>query len=205
VERRPSLVLAVDWMFWSAYGREPAGEERERTCADRVRIFRAALERLEPLVAIGVPVVIGDVPDMHAAIDGGMLSAPMVPSPDCIDRLNGLLRDWASRHRNVAIVPLHDIVRRAHAGEVVKAGNRDWNPAELGPMLQKDRLHPTLVGSMALLAAALQAADSAAPVRVSDRFDLDPTRLKASLLARIAADSVSPEPAPAEPPAAGDS
>ena len=201
---RPSLVLAIDWLFWSSYGSRRADGEPIRTCDDRAERLERALAALQPLVDTKVPIVLGDLPDMHGAIDGGMLTESMVPDAECLTRLNARIHAWAAERPNVALLDLHEVVRRTLAKEPIRACNRDWCEADLGPLLQKDRLHPTLNGTLAVVAAALQAADGKTDATVSKAFELDPQKVRARLTSRAAASrsTTAPAAAPRPQPAA---
>ena len=208
VADQPSLVLAIDWLFWSSYGSRRADGEPIRTCDDRAERLERALAALQPLVDTKVPIVLGDLPDMQCAIDGGMLTESMVPDADCLARLNGRIHAWAAERANVALLDLREVVRRTIAKEPIRACNRDWCETDLGPMLQKDRLHPTLNGSLAVVAAALQAADTRTDGATSKAFDLDPARVRSRLGSRAGAAASATAPAampPPQPAAAGSS
>lgn len=207
---KPTLVLAVDWLFWSSYGSRRADGEPVRHCDDRAERLERALGVLQPLVDTGVPIVLGDLPDMRDAIEGGMLTETMVPDAECLARLNARIHAWAAERRNVALLELREVVRRALAKEPIRACSRDWCEADLGPLLQKDRLHPTLNGSLAVVAAALQAADAKTAGAVSRAFDLDPAKVRQRLGQRAnrsseAPPATAPPAAPSPPPAAAGS
>ena len=209
VADRPSLVLAIDWLFWNSYGGSRADGKPIRKCDDRAERLERALILLQPLVDTGVLVVLGDLPDMHDPIEGGMLTESMVPDEACLKRLNERIHAWAATRPNVALLDLADVVRRTLSGQPIRACNRDWCQADLGPLLQKDQLHPTLNGSLAVLASALQAADGKTEGKVSKAFDLDPAKVRARLTLmaaqRKAADATGSSAAPPAPPAAGGS
>ena len=75
----------------------------------------------------------------------------MVPDADCLRRLNEQLRAWAARYPNIALLDLAALVRNVIDGKPVRACNRDWCETDLGPLLQRDRLHPTLNGTLAVV------------------------------------------------------
>ncbi len=212
VQDRPTLVLAIDWIFWSAYGWRGVEGKPMKACDDRRALLESGLKALEPLAATGVPIVLGDLPDMRQAIEGGMLTEAMVPDAACLAQLNARLKAWVDAHPSVMLLDLSDVVRRTLADQPVRACNRDWCVTDLGPMLQKDRLHPTLNGTLAVVAAALDAADHRTGGACSKAFDLDPATIRARLapLARQAQAEAAPPPttsatAPAPPAAAGSS
>ena len=198
-------MLAIDWLFWSSYGNKRADGEAIKNCDDRAERLERALATLQPLVATGVPIVLGDLPDMRCAIEGGMLTESMVPDAACLARLNERIHAWAAERPNIALLDLREVMRRTLAKEPIRACNRDWCEADLGPMLQKDKLHPTLNGSLAVVASALQAADTKTQGTVSKAFDLDPARVRLRIGARAAAGATAPSPAPPPQPAAADS
>ena len=190
---RADLVLALDWIFWNGYGLQgPAGPARD--CVDRLALLETALSHLDPLVASGVPLVLGDFPDMQSAIGGGMIAASMVPDPACLAQLNRRLAAWAKPHPNVAILPLSNVMQATLADRPVLAQGREWSKATLGTLLQRDRLHPTLAGTMVVLATALDQADRLTAGRAGVTVPLDPQmvrdRLKARLLAMHATATV---------------
>jgi hypothetical protein len=174
----PTLVLAIDWMFWNAYGLRGKDAGRLQTCDDRVALLESACATLQPLAESGVPIVLGDLPDMQLAVEGGMLSQAMVPDADCLRRLNEQLRTWAGRYPNIALLDLAALVRNVIDGKPVRACNRDWCETDLGPLLQRDRLHPTLNGTLAVVAAALDAADRRTDGAASRAFDLNPATIR---------------------------
>ena len=176
---KPALVLAIDWMFWNAYGSSGVGGKRINGCEDRMALLETGLNALEPLAATGVPIVLGDIPDMQSAIGGGMISEDMVPDEACLARLNARLKSWTDTHPNIMLLPLNDVVQKTLAKKPIHACNRDWCEADLIPMLQKDRLHPTLNGSattaVSLVSVSISGVrliaktDSASPIILSRR------------------------------------
>ncbi|NBX25147.1 MAG: hypothetical protein EBQ99_03730 [Planctomycetes bacterium] len=198
---KPTLVIAIDWLFWNAYGTRGTGGKPMRTCEDRMALLETALNRLDQLAKSGVPMVMGDLPDMKAAIGGGMLDQSMVPSGECLKQLNDRVKAWSRAHPNVVIVQLSELVRCTQAGDPVTACGQVWSQARLGPLLQQDKLHPTLVGSMAVLAMAIDGAQRVTGQPVTGRFDLDPSSVRSKLLQRIAegAGKLDPDPSPAPP------
>lgn len=65
---RPTLVVAVDYLFWFAYGYV---QEEQRPA-----LFERGLANLD---RVECTLLVGDLPDMSSAIGGGMLLEPQVP------------------------------------------------------------------------------------------------------------------------------
>jgi hypothetical protein len=191
LKARPTLVIAIDWLFWNAYGVRGVQGKPLRTCEDRLALLATALDRLDQLAASGVPMVVGDLPDMQDSVEGGMLVQAMVPPDECLDQLNERVRAWARGRPNVAIAPMSELVRCTLAQDPVTACGRVWSEAHLGPLMQRDRLHPTLTGTMAVLAVALDQAQRVTGQPVTSRFDMDPAELRQRLLARMSEGSVA--------------
>jgi hypothetical protein len=214
-EDAPTLVLAIDWMFWNAYGLRGRDSKRLQTCVDRLALLESACATLQPLAESGVPIVLGDLPDMQLAVEGGMLNQAMIPDAECLRRLNEQLRTWAARYPNIALLDLAALVRNVLDKKPVRACNRDWCETDLGPLLQRDRLHPTLNGTLAVVAASLDAADRRTDGAASRAFDLNPATIRERVSkqaaqrvdasARDGAPVTTPSAAPPAPPAAAGS
>jgi hypothetical protein len=138
---RPTLVLALDYLFWFAYyGRDLSVGLRE-------------LERID------VPLVVGDVPWMGRAAEW-MLSPSGVPSRTELRELNIRIRIWASERPNVTVVPVARWVDELYAGAPSKVPWRVGLAA--GALLCPDGLHPNDDGADFVLARALDQAEGAA-------------------------------------------
>ncbi len=187
IAKKPTLVLAIDWLFWNGYGVRGLRDAPLVTCEDRLALLDHALQQLQPLAAQGIPIVLGDFPDMHTAIGGGMLSEEMVPSADCVSQLNVRVQAWCATRPNVALMKLSEVVQCAVNKTPVTVCGRTWNEAELGPLMQSDRLHPTLNGSILILAVALESADRVTGGTTTPAVQMDPGPLRAKLLDGIKA------------------
>lgn len=150
---KPTLVVGIDFLFWYGYGIF-ASE------ADRLAMLEKGLSELERFEC---PILVGDFPDVGDAArspDGtrpGLLAPEQIPAPSTRQKLDERLRAWAAARKNVVVVPLGDLVARRTSGQdLVIHGNR-WPAASLGDLVQPDRLHPTLAGSIALWLGSLDA------------------------------------------------
>ena len=154
---------------------------------ERMELLDNALACLEPFCAANIPVVLGDFPDMHSAIGGGMISAPMVPSVECLNALNARVAQWALSKKNVCIVPLSKLTQDLLQKKSIHAAGRDWDAQTLGPLLQKDRLHPTFAGTVTVLAATLDALDTKTDNTALKSFEIDPAVLRERFVSQLKA------------------
>jgi hypothetical protein len=153
---RPTIVIGVDFLFWFTYG---AGDGDGRAIRDekqRLAHLEAGLALADRIAKAGMPLVIGDIPDMSPAV-GKMLSKAQMPALETIARANERIRTWAAERPRVAVVPLARLVAELRSGKPFEAGRRTWSEAADGALIQRDQLHPTFVGSLALLACIEQA------------------------------------------------
>lgn len=143
---RPTLVLAIDFLFWFGYGNLDAAGSRLASEADRLRLLDRGQSLLEQFEC---PVVVGDFPDMSAAA-GGILAAEQVPRPATRAALNERLHSWASSRTNIVLVPLDRWIARIQAGQPIRIGELEFDSDSTAKWLQGDRLHPSPRGLAAL-------------------------------------------------------
>ncbi|MFM8699533.1 MAG: hypothetical protein ACKOF7_12940, partial [Phycisphaerales bacterium] len=158
MDPRPTVVLAPDFLFWFTYGTVGPGRRPVRDEAERLALLAEGLRILDRVGEAGIPLVVGDLPDMSAAV-GKMLSRAQMPARGTIERANEEIRAWAARRPRVALLPLGRLVSDLRSGKPFQAGRRTWDAAVDGALIQRDDLHPTFEGSVALLARAEQAAN----------------------------------------------
>lgn len=138
---RPTLVVAVDFLFWFCYGQ--AEDDAER--AER---FEYGLKQLDQFHC---PIIVGDIPDAARATNSGIISAAQVPSEKARRAANQRVRAWAKTRPDVTVVSLADIMKSAVANQAIK-GSRFLVPAgKTAALIQPDQLHPSPRGA-ALLA-----------------------------------------------------
>jgi hypothetical protein len=65
---KATLVVADDFLFWFCYGALGADRTPIRDEAQRLALLDKGLEQLDRVVAAGIPLVVGDLPDMQAAV-----------------------------------------------------------------------------------------------------------------------------------------
>jgi hypothetical protein len=142
--QRPTLVIAVDFLFWFCYG--PG-----QTDADRAQRFETGLKLLE---RIPCPLVVGDIPDASRATNSGIISPAQVPSEPARVAANQRLRDWAKHRRDVTLVPLDQFMKCVEANQAIEKRHVKVPAGRTHGLLQNDRLHPTPQGA-ALLALGI--------------------------------------------------
>jgi len=147
VKAKPTLVMAVDFMFWFCYGE--AGSD-----AERAQRFENGLKLLEQLPC---PLIVGDIPDASAATNTGIISAEQGPSEAARRAANRRLREWAAAHPNVVVIPLAEFMRSAMANEAIKLRDETLPAGKTLALLQSDQLHPTPRGAAVLALAMLDA------------------------------------------------
>jgi hypothetical protein len=152
----PTIVIAVDFLFWYGYGERDASGERhaQDDVLSRMALLEkgiAAIERFE------VPVLVGDLPDVSeaAAVEPiSLLKSTQVPSMQALQAMNFRIHAWAANDPNITLVPLADTVDRMVRNVPLRLNSFDWDGDNR--LLQFDRLHPTPWGLVALGELAAQ-------------------------------------------------
>ena len=145
VEAKPTLVVALDYLFWFAFG--PAMDDQR---VDGLKNGLTLLKQVE------CPLVIADFPDMSVALEGTspfgfpLIQEHMLPSPETLAELNETLRAWAAERPNTYVVPLADFFQRMQTDEDVVLRENVWKGNSVQEILQEDLLHPTLAGDIGL-------------------------------------------------------
>ena len=147
IRTHPTLVVAVDFLFWFSYG-------RGTNDADRAQRFDNGLKLLE---AIPCPLVVGDIPDASFATNTGILSPVQVPSAAALQSANARLKSWASARPQVVIVPLHDFMHTAMANASLTVHGETLSAGKTRAILQPDMLHPNPRGAAMLALGILDA------------------------------------------------
>ncbi len=135
----PTLIVAVDFLFWYAYG--------DRPDSARMSMLTRGLRELERFEG---PMLVGDIPDVSDAADVkpiALISKRQVPSPETLLALNARIRAWADEQPDVHVIPLADTVDQWRAGTPPNLNGHAW-PADCR-FIQFDRLHPTAEGLVA--------------------------------------------------------
>lgn len=136
--RQPSLVFAIDYLFWHVYG---AGMSEEQ----RVARFEEGLARLDRFTC---PIVVGDIPDMaHAAL---LLSKSQIPQAQTRSQVNTRLRAWANERPRVVVIGLNETIAKAINAQDVQFGGILHKGQDARDLLTFSGLHVTPKGYIAL-------------------------------------------------------
>ncbi len=145
LEAAPTLVIALDFLFWYGYGDRVRGDDARMA---RLELGLAELDRL------ACPIVIGDLPDISLALQGkGPLGQPIVsrsmfPSAEGLARLNQRIHEWMAARPRVHQVALGAMLTTMQKGEALVLRDNTWKPKDVSEALQADLLHPTARGSV---------------------------------------------------------
>lgn len=201
-----TLLVALDFLFWYVYGTVDASGEPFADENARVANLEVGLAQLDRVLCEGVPIVVGDIPDMHDAI-GKMLSKPQVPKAETLKLVNERLSKWVHDRPGVRMIPLASILDSLKSGAEISLGGKVWDPTKLGALLQKDQLHPTYCGTVALTAGILDIAHQFDQASAKE-WQLDPELIRQCVIrdsvkvAKPSSPSAAPPvAAPASPPA----
>jgi len=162
-ESDPTCVIAVDFLFWFGYGNLKSLALRQRRLQEGLRL----LERID------CPTLISELPDMRRATTGGKLGVRQVPDPAMLEALNRQIVEWARPRKNVIVVPLERKLADLYEDKAITVAGTTWKPPEaLSELLQKDKLHPTVMGLAMTAALSLETLLEKKLVSESD-LDLD--------------------------------
>lgn len=150
---KPTLVVAVDFLFWFCYGDVDTEQQR-------LEQFEKGLKFLE---SVHCPLVVGDIPDAAAAVKTGMLRAEQVPTDKTISAANQRLKAWANGRPQVAILSISSFLRNALANQPLTIHKLTVPQGKTRALLQSDLLHTTARGCAALALAILDATPSTSP------------------------------------------
>jgi len=140
----PTLVVALDFLFWFGYGTiGPGGAPIQRE-EDRLAMLERGLALLGEL---DCPLILADFPDMSASV-GRMITREQMPSRPTLAKLSERVRAFAAVRPNTLVLPLSKLVHQMKAEQEVMIGRHTYPPKSR--LLQPDELHPTLDGMVAV-------------------------------------------------------
>ena len=140
-EYDPTLIVAVDYLFWFAYGNVGLAGEKYR-----INKFKEGLSILENIQS---HLIIGNIPDVRKAI-GKVLSASQVPAVETIQKMNNMLRSWALLHPNVKVLNVYELYKALLDDATLTTSSYTWPAGSQEKLLQKDMLHTTFEGTVAV-------------------------------------------------------
>jgi hypothetical protein len=159
LEAKPTLVVALDSLFWFCYG-------KDLTSPQRLELFEFGLKQLD---RIPTPIIVGDLPDArHAA--GGILSIAEVPEAEVLVKCNERLKAWASEKKNVTLFPFAAMMKAAVSSQPFTLGGRTWEAGKTRMLLQRDLLHPSHLGLATIAVATLDSASATVQPPVPQTF-----------------------------------
>ena len=140
-EYDPTLIVAVDYLFWFAYGNVGFAGEKYR-----INKFKEGLSILENIQS---HLIIGNIPDVRKAI-GKVLSASQVPAIETIQKMNNMLRSWALLHPKVKVLNVYELYKDLLDDATLTTSSYTWPAGSQEKLLQKDMLHTTFEGTVAV-------------------------------------------------------
>ncbi|MCI0650550.1 MAG: hypothetical protein L0Z55_01555 [Planctomycetes bacterium] len=167
-EERASVVIAVDFLFWFAYGAKPL--------ALRERHLESGLAMLDELDA---ELFVGDLPDMRGAAES-MLPRAAIPPAEEFAPLNRIIEEWSAARPRVTLLPLAKWAADGRA-RAAAAGSDPAAPSAAPASLQWDRLHPTRYGLVTLAILCADALAARFPALAPEDLALDRERLVSAL------------------------
>ena len=177
----PTLVFALDFLFWYGYGAHGSDGEAIAKTPPRIERLERGLKELERFEC---PVLVFDYPDMSPAA-GIMLSRAQIPTPEELAALNQRLRSWADERSNITVLPLSNTVEAIRKDQGFSIDDLSWPADTADQLILPDQLHPTTEGTIALMQMAVRAFDEH-----SDRIDTtdyrrDPAAVQRALETRM--------------------
>ena len=140
----PTLVVAIDFLFWFGYGNLDASGGPIELESERLELLETGLALLEDFTC---PLVIGDFPDMSGAV-GKMLAPAQMPAKTTLPLLSKRVREWAAAREQTLVLPLAEAVAKLGSPEEIRMGRHTF-PAG-SKLLQPDGLHASLNGLVAV-------------------------------------------------------
>jgi hypothetical protein len=152
-EAKPTLLIALDFLFWFLYGHIETEDAR-----------LASIERgFAFLDEFKCPLVVGDFPDASAAI-GTMLRPEQVPHAATRLAANRRLAAWAAERNHVRLVSLSTFMSAAQQNAAYALPSFQWSKGQTRALLQHDAMHPECLGCAALSVGIFEALQGNRPL-----------------------------------------
>jgi hypothetical protein len=147
IAHRPTLVIALDFLFWYSHGVAPMSADEVKWRTERVAAGLKQLERF------GCPILLGHVPAM-AHIATPRIKKLLFPSPEAVASIHARVTAWAKKRPHVMLAPVGRWVERLRAGRwkvpASACGRHPDTPLTERDAMLGDRLHPSRLGSVVL-------------------------------------------------------
>jgi hypothetical protein len=137
---KPSIVVAVDLLFWDVYGGSDAAWHH--------KALQSTFDQLDALRAQGVWIIIGDVPLITTASEM-MLPKELIPSKKDLDAANKEIVAWVGKKDHVVLVPLVQWTEPLRTGAKVKLPTGETVDAT--ELMAVDGLHANPLGTWYVL------------------------------------------------------
>ena len=190
IASRPEAVIALDFLFW--YGHGSIWPRDGQTKGDlRMDRLNKGLAQLDKLVATGVPIVVGDLPDVSSALRAtfSVLTPGQVPKADVRTAMNDRIHTWAKASPSVHLIPLFSLMASMQSKSPISAGGTTWGPEPR--LMLHDQLHPSSEG---LLAIASVIADTLHKINDVDAEPVDKAKARTRLQTRSKPVEAAPTP-----------
>lgn len=146
--KQPTILIAADFPFWFGYGTLSSIEMRMKRLEDGL----ALMERVD------CPLLIGDFPDMSAAINGKsplagggpIIGRHQIPVPEQLEKLNARLHEWAEGRENVHLFQMARFAREIRTAEPLEIRGNSVTAEQKQQLLQTDLLHTKVRGTALL-------------------------------------------------------
>ncbi|MBA4028315.1 MAG: hypothetical protein C0475_04160 [Planctomyces sp.] len=152
----PTVVIAVDFLFWYAYAfpdRSADAPKPEEQARARLTLGLKALERFG-----NTPIALGDIPSPNEAMRAliGLAQRDLwLPSKELLDELNATVAAWAAKRPSVTIFKVSELFLSVHESRQLRAGPVVIPAEQTRALIQDDGLHPTARGLAVLVLTAL--------------------------------------------------
>jgi hypothetical protein len=146
---KPTLVVAIDYLIAPAYFDAETDDLR-------IAGVDKALQALEHL---SCPILLGDVPDFARALaaEKPVLDPKRAPSPEGLKTIGAHVEQWSAAHKNVVITPFAAWMHAVTTEEPFTIRDTTWFKSWISELVQKDRVHPRLQGTISLWLASADA------------------------------------------------
>lgn len=152
-----TVLFALDWLFWPAYGGVKGDAPAQAADPESVRVARvdAALAELASFDPDRTVIVLGDLPCFQDGCQPTARPVEALPAAT-VEALNRRIRGWVEAHPNAVLVPISRLAAPDRCGP------------DGAPLLQPDGLHPTAQGLLLLVNACMEALQARGLVKPGD-------------------------------------